>query len=271
MAVKTQATLVAVFRSTQAASNAVDDLIANGFSSSDIYISSEKPGGKGTGTEVEHHRAGGFIGWIKSIFGKGGHDEEIRYEDLIESGNVLVGVDVRGEDVDKAIDILNDHDPVEVQSPTDTTVSGSRIEPAAISPSTTQGEMRSIPVTEEELKVGKRAVLRGGVRVYSRTVEEPVEENVELQEEHVRVERQPANRPASESDFHAGDEQRIEVAEYAEEPVVSKEARVVEDVRVGKEKTQRTETVRDNVRHTEVDVENLDQSTPAADPRKGAK
>ena len=50
-------------------------------------------------------------------------------------------------------------------------------------------EGASIPVVEEELQVGKRAVKRGGVRVYSHVVEKPVEENIELREEHVNVER----------------------------------------------------------------------------------
>ena len=35
-------------------------------------------------------------------------------------------------------------------------------------------------------------------------------------------------------------------------------ARVVEEVRVSKEMNERNETVRDNVRETQVDVENLD-------------
>jgi stress response protein YsnF len=74
----------------------------------------------------------------------------------------------------------------------------------------------AIPVVEEELQVGKRRVLRGGVRVYSRLVEQPVEESVNLQEERVRVERRPVNRPVTDADFQTGQEQVIEVDEYAE-------------------------------------------------------
>ena len=43
----------------------------------------------------------------------------------------------------------------------------------------------------------------------------------------------------------------------AEEPVVQKRARVREEVVVGKETKQRTEQVRDTVRRTEVEVEQL--------------
>jgi uncharacterized protein (TIGR02271 family) len=114
-------------------------------------------------------------------------------------------------------------------------------------------------VVEEELKVGKRSILRGGVRVYSRIVEQPVEESVRLREERVTVERQPTNRPVNAADLRSGQDQVIEMKEYAEEPVVSKEARVVEEVRVNKTASERAETVRDTVRHTEVNVENLDQ------------
>ncbi len=100
-------------------------------------------------------------------------------------------------------------------------------------------------------------MLRGGVRVYSRVIDEPVEENVRLREEKVSVERTPANRATTESDLRPGQERVFEVKEYAEEPVISKTSRVVEDVRVRKDATERTETVRDTVRRTEVDVENL--------------
>ena len=50
-------------------------------------------------------------------------------------------------------------------------------------------------------------------------------------------------------------ERTIEVEERGEEAVVSKEARVVEEVVVRKEADQRTETISDTVRKTEVDVE----------------
>lgn len=99
--------------------------------------------------------------------------------------------------------------------------------------------------------------MRGGVRVYTRVVEQPVEETVRLREEKVNVERQPVNRPVTDADLKSGRDQTVEVREYAEEPVVAKEARVVEEVRVGKEATERNQTVRDTVRHTEVNVENL--------------
>jgi uncharacterized protein (TIGR02271 family) len=116
-------------------------------------------------------------------------------------------------------------------------------------------EEMTIPVVEEDLSIGKREVERGHVRIYSRVKEQPIEEAVRLREEKVTVERRPADRPATEADFAAAAKEVIEVTETAEESVVSKRARVVEEVVVHKEVTERTETVRGTARHTDVDVQ----------------
>jgi stress response protein YsnF len=88
-------------------------------------------------------------------------------------------------------------------------------------------------------------------------VERPVSEQVSLREERVEVERRPVSG-TTQAGTISGDpfqERTIEVEERREEAVVSKEARVVEEVVVRKEAEQRTETVSDTVRRTEVDVE----------------
>jgi uncharacterized protein (TIGR02271 family) len=118
-------------------------------------------------------------------------------------------------------------------------------------------QTQSVPVVEEALQVGKRTVSRGGVRVFTHVQEQPVEETVQLREERAQVERTPVDRAATEADLQAMREGVIEVRETAEEPVVAKQARVVEEVRVGKQVEQREQTVRDTVRHTEVQVEQL--------------
>jgi uncharacterized protein (TIGR02271 family) len=85
-------------------------------------------------------------------------------------------------------------------------------------------------------------------------VETPVEERVALREEHVNVERRPVDRPVAAGD-DAFRERTIEATESAEKAVVSKEARVTEEVVVRKQAEERTETVSDTVRRTEVEVE----------------
>lgn len=120
------------------------------------------------------------------------------------------------------------------------------------------GDSDSIKVVEENLEVGKREVQTGGVRVRSRIVERPVEESIRLRQERVTVNRSPVDRPASESDFNTFQEGTIEMTESAEIPVVSKDARVVEEISLNKEVSETDETIVDTVRHTEVDTENLD-------------
>ncbi len=128
----------------------------------------------------------------------------------------------------------------------------------------------AIPIVEEELSVGKRTVDAGGVRVYRRVVEIPVEESVNLREEHVNVDRRFVDRPATDADLAFGD-RTIELTETAEEAVVGKSARVVEEVVVGKSATEHTETISDTVRRTEVDVEEVPATSinnRFADPHK---
>jgi len=112
---------------------------------------------------------------------------------------------------------------------------------------------QTIPIAQEQLRVGKREVNEGRVRVRSYVVEQPVEEDVELRQERVNVERRPVDRAAGGADPFQ--ERTIELEERGEEAVVSKEAHIVEEVRLGKEETFRTQKVRDTVRHTEVQVE----------------
>lgn len=289
MATRTQSTVVAVFRNISDAQAAARDLKSEGFTDDDIYISSES--GQVTSTTVpsegaKHER--GITSWFKRVFGGREHDFEDRpyYENAISSGNVLLSVDVDDEDVDRVADILEQHNPLsldreeEVGRTTDYSTSaaaagaaasrttGSAAASAAATPPPAQqrtgaqtGQTNAIPVVEEQLKIGKRSILRGGVRVYSRVIEQPVEENINLREERVRVERQPVNRPVTDADLRDRQDETIEVKEYAEEPIVSKEARVVEEVRVSKDATERTQTVRDTVRRTEVNVENLNEQT----------
>jgi stress response protein YsnF len=92
------------------------------------------------------------------------------------------------------------------------------------------------------------------VRVRSYVVETPVTEQVNLRQENVHVERRPLDRPVGGAD-NLFRERTIEAEERAEEAVVSKEARVTEELVVKKDVGQRTETVSDKVRRTEVEVE----------------
>lgn len=111
-----------------------------------------------------------------------------------------------------------------------------------------------IPIVEEELKVGTRQTERD-VNVHTTVTQQPVEEQVRLREEHVTVERRAVDRPVRPGEGEAFKETTITVTETAEQPVISKQARVVEEVVIRKEAEEHTETVRGTVRRTEVNVD----------------
>jgi len=136
--------------------------------------------------------------------------------------------------------------------------------PATTTPPVTANNLNEnerLEVIREDLAVGKREVERGGVRVRSYMTERPVTEQVTLREEHVNIDRRPVDRPVDPSQISAFKEGTIEVREHAEVPVVAKEARVVEEIAIGKTSEQRTETVSDVVHETHVDVERIGGTT----------
>jgi uncharacterized protein (TIGR02271 family) len=110
-----------------------------------------------------------------------------------------------------------------------------------------------IPLAEEQLEIGKRTVDRGTTRIRRYVVEKPVEESLNLRTERVTIERRQPIEGAAPGGG-AFEERVVEVRETAEEPVVAKTAHVVEEVVVGREATERTETVKDTVRREDVEV-----------------
>jgi stress response protein YsnF len=122
-----------------------------------------------------------------------------------------------------------------------------------------QQERESVPVVEEQVSVGKRKVLRGGVRVTSTVIERPVEETVRLREEKVDVEQNRTDRKLSPEEAEMAFENKtVELTETAEEAVISKEARVVGEVSLNKAAAEREETVEATARRTDVKVEEID-------------
>lgn len=113
----------------------------------------------------------------------------------------------------------------------------------------------TVPIVEERLRVGKRDTSHGRVRVRSYVVEEPVSETVRLEEERVEVDRRPVDRAVGAGDGDLFRERSIEAEEYREEAVVSKEARVVEEVGLRRTHDSHDETVSDTVRRTEVEID----------------
>ena len=111
-----------------------------------------------------------------------------------------------------------------------------------------------IPLSEETLQVGKRAVNRGTTRIRRYVVERPVEEQIRLRDETVSVFRRPASGSATVGE-DAFRDREVTVSETDEEAIVGKSARVVEEVVVQKGVQDRVETVRDTVRREEVEID----------------
>ena len=116
------------------------------------------------------------------------------------------------------------------------------------------GTEEVVPVYEEQLRVGKRDVSHGRVRIRSYVVETPVNEQVRLHSESVQVERKPVDRPVAAGDALFQD-RVIEAEERAEEAVVGKETRVKEELTLRKTAADRTQDISDTVRHTEVEIQ----------------
>ena len=120
-----------------------------------------------------------------------------------------------------------------------------------------RGEQETLPVIAEEIAVEKREMKTGGVRATSKVTSTPVERDVSLRTENVDVERRKVDRPATPEDIDALGNRDVEVTAIAEEPIVTKTARVVEEVVVTKDVDTRNETIREDVRRTDVEVQRL--------------
>ena len=111
-----------------------------------------------------------------------------------------------------------------------------------------------IRLAEEQLTVGKRLFETGTTKIRRYVTEKPVEEQVTLHEEHAEVVRRAISDPAYVQDIDWTD-RTIEFTETDEQPVVSKQARVAEEVVIRQSGSDRVETVHDTVRRQQVDVE----------------
>jgi uncharacterized protein (TIGR02271 family) len=206
----------------------------------------------------QHTEGGGFWSWlfggddIESERGQGFTDDDTRYyTEGLGRGEAIVLVTTRDENADRIRQLMERRGAQVEAHP-----AGEARRGQAASPATAAGEAeQAVPVVEEQVRIGKRTVQRGGVRVYSHVSERPVEEHLRLREERITVNRRPVDRPLTGAPGRAFEEQTVELTESAEEPVVEKRARVVEEVVIGKDVREREETVRERVRRTDVEVE----------------
>src|SRR5215217_2725878 len=282
-------TLVALYDTCTDAERVVQELITDGFARSDIHLALDHTEGCETQhAAVEWDSAYAGANLLDTLADMGvPYEEAHAYAEGVHRGSALVVVESSDDRAERGMAILQRLHPVDIHERTaqwqqegwtGTATSATTSTPMASTATETRSAQEqaraqtrvanqgattrrvegdkemTIPVVEEDISIGKREVERGHVRIYSRVTEQPVEESVRLREEKVTVERRPVDRPATDADFATAAKEVIEITETAEEPVVTKRARVVEEVVVHKDVTEHTETVRGTVRHTDVEV-----------------
>lgn len=267
-------TVVAVFDQYSHALAAKTDLTQLGVADKDFSISGHQSS-QGTTEAARDAADDRSVGervadFFKSLFGSEdseGHAD--RYSEAVKRGGYVltVYVDDSHEWGEIISDTLDRHGAIDIEEreqqwraqgwagrgtqSVDQTGNAERAEA-----SKEQRGEQVIPVIDEELQVGKREVERGGARVFTHTTERPVEQDVTLREERTVVERRPVDRPATSAELEgAQQDNTVEVRETVEEPVVSKTPKVVEEVTLGKEVKHRTQTVKDSVKRTDVEVQ----------------
>jgi uncharacterized protein (TIGR02271 family) len=264
-------TITAFFENRSDAEAAVERLVEAGILRDGIRLVAGKESSVSTDAVSESK---GFWEKLEDFFFPD-EDRAVYSEGLRRGGYLVTVTGVSAATYDKALDILDDEGSIDLEERAESwrsqgwdqkNVYGASGAVASGTTATTastvaDGREEVIPVVEEELRVGKRDLNHGRVRVRSYVVENPVSEQVSLRDENVSIERRTVDRPLTRTESAFVD-RTIEAEEHHEEAVVSKDARVVEEIALRKTADQREETIRDTVRRTEVEVED-DRSTGA--------
>lgn len=272
-------TVIGLFDSFDDARSAVDELERNGFERHQIQVENEAKGESAfrLSTDESYSTTGLLSGLARA--GLPSTDAEL-YAEGVRRGGTLVIVTAPDDLANRAFDILARHETVDLDErmatwkrsgwsgfgeSTGTASIQQPIVKGTASKVRTETAVRELkegekvlPVIEEEMQVGKRQVGKGGIRAYTHVTETPVQENINLRKESVHVERRPVDRPVTDADLSRMRDTTVEVRATSEEAVVNKQARVIEEVVIGKDVQQKTETVRDTVRRTDVEVEKFE-------------
>jgi len=106
--------------------------------------------------------------------------------------------------------------------------------------------------SEEEVRVGTRAVEAGEAVVRKHVETEHKQVPVTLKHDEIVIERRPVNRETGHAEIT---DQEIRVPLYEEEAVVDKRAVVKEELVIGKRSVEEQKTVETDVRREEFDVD----------------
>lgn len=261
-------TVIAAFQNRDQAQRAADLLVQRGFDRSDVHVEHQQGSTGGSSQPPQQPQQREPKGFFASLFSS---DDDYQqhgagWDRAVAGGRCVVIADVEDtQEAQKAVSCLHEAGAVDVDD--HQARQGDRAsaaQPRAAAAGTPRGTLSgtgkdgALEVVQEEMKVGKRTLEQGGVRVVQRLSEKPVREVVRLREEHAVVERRPVDRTIDGGMGDAFREGSMEVRESAEQAVVAKRAHVVEEVRLGKQVTEREEVIEDRLRRKDVDVERLD-------------
>lgn len=282
-----QHTVTALFDKRSEAMQAVEELVRAGIQRSAVRISPESDVSTSSASRTSYDVSRDEKGFWASLGDLFMPDEDrYTYAEAMNRGSTMVSVSVDQTNAEMAEDVLEKYGTVNVDEREATWrkegwqgysraggfVAGGQQAKVGVTQGATGvagaglGDRDEVvEEVEEQLRVGKRQVNSGRVKVRRYVVETPVSEQVNLHSETVHVERRPVDRPLGAAQ-DAFQERTIEAVATSEEAVVSKEARVTGEVLIRKQATDRTETVADKVRSTKVEVED-DLKTADADLR----
>lgn len=211
----------------------------------------------------------GLMNWVRDF---GIHDKESEIiAECVRRGGSMVAVKSPNDLVETVSDILSRHGAVDIDQRADFYRKSGFQKFDEASPAFTRDEMIAererfapggefaIPVIEENVKVGKKMIPHSRIRIISRVTEQPITQDISLRQEHVEVERRATDRALNSGDINAFKEGTVELTESEEVPVVTKEARVKEEVIVKRDVEEHIETVHDTALRRDVVVERVDE------------
>jgi uncharacterized protein (TIGR02271 family) len=267
-------TIVAAYDTPAHAQAAVDALKAGGFHTDDISLFDKD--------RVDIREPGL---WQRMFGGGLAQHEASVYSQLLQEGGSVISVRVPESEVAQASGILDLHRPIDVHDRAVTTgiAPAARVETVAasvtaapplaaqqkvaVSPKLADAHEDVLRLAEEQLQVGKRMVESGQTRVRRFVTERPVSADVTLHEEHAEVLRRAVTDPQYIGQVDWADAV-IEVRESAEQALVGKTARVVEEVALRKIGSDHVETIHDKIRRQQAEIERLGpDGKPLPSPR----
>ncbi|MGL5081030.1 MAG: YsnF/AvaK domain-containing protein [Microcoleaceae cyanobacterium] len=174
------------------------------------------------------------------------------YLEGVRQGGTIITANVTDSAVMRATEIMSGFDMVNVSK---RAVEFQKVNADLTWSNPAQSE-NVIEVIEEEVEVGKEQVERGRMRIYSVVTEREVQKDVSLRDETIKVQRRPVNRTV-EARADLFQERSFEMVEIDEIAKVSKTARVVEEVSLGKEVVDKIETIKETIRRQDVEIEEV--------------